>query len=84
MLAICNVPVPNKLTYFQRLESIISGAALMADSSCTRDERREKIVAECNAVRQALQVKFRPTHMYWREHVYRVNPMDENETDTTM
>ncbi|CAB3238294.1 unnamed protein product [Arctia plantaginis] len=39
----------------ERLESIISGAALMADSSCTRDERRERIVAECNAVRQALQ-----------------------------
>ena len=26
-----------------------------ADSSCTRDDRRERIVAECNAVRQALQ-----------------------------
>ncbi|XP_064600603.1 catenin alpha-2-like isoform X2 [Liolophura sinensis] len=39
----------------ERLESIISGAALMADSSCTRDERRERIVQECNAVRQALQ-----------------------------
>ncbi|CAH1783654.1 unnamed protein product [Owenia fusiformis] len=39
----------------ERLESIISGAALMADSSCTRDERRERIVAECNNVRQALQ-----------------------------
>jgi len=39
----------------ERLESIISGAALMADSSCTRDERRERIVYECNAVRQALQ-----------------------------
>jgi len=39
----------------ERLESIISGAALMADSSCTREERRERIVAECNAVRQALQ-----------------------------
>lgn len=39
----------------ERLESIISGAALMADSACTRDERRERIVAECNAVRQALQ-----------------------------
>ncbi|XP_028157070.1 catenin alpha isoform X2 [Ostrinia furnacalis] len=39
----------------ERLESIISGAALMADSGCTRDERRERIVAECNAVRQALQ-----------------------------
>ena len=39
----------------QRLESIISGAALMADSSCTRDDRRERIVQECNAVRQALQ-----------------------------
>lgn len=39
----------------ERLESIISGAALMADSCCTRDDRRERIVAECNAVRQALQ-----------------------------
>ena len=39
----------------ERLESIISGAALMADSSCTRDERKERIVAECNGVRQALQ-----------------------------
>lgn len=27
----------------------------MADADCTRDERRERIVAECNAVRQALQ-----------------------------
>lgn len=39
----------------ERLESIISGAALMADSSCTRDDRRERIVQQCNAVRQALQ-----------------------------
>jgi len=39
----------------ERLETIISGAALMADSSCTRNERRDRIVAECNAVRQALQ-----------------------------
>lgn len=39
----------------ERLESIISAAALMADAECTRDERRERIVAECNAVRQALQ-----------------------------
>ena len=39
-----------------RLEDIISGAALLADSSCTRDERRERIVSECNAVRMALQV----------------------------
>ena len=34
----------------------MSGAALLADSSCTRDERRERIVLECNNVRQALQV----------------------------
>ena len=40
----------------QRLEEIISGAALLADSSNTRDERRERIVLECNSVRQALQV----------------------------
>ena len=39
----------------ERLESIISGAALMADSSSTRDDRRERIIYECNAVRQALQ-----------------------------
>uniref|UniRef100_A0A1L8E3J7 Putative alpha-catenin n=2 Tax=Nyssomyia neivai TaxID=330878 RepID=A0A1L8E3J7_9DIPT len=39
----------------KRLEEIISAAALMADADCTRDPRRERIVAECNAVRQALQ-----------------------------
>ena len=39
----------------ERLESIISGAALLADSSCTRDDRRERIIQECNAVRSALQ-----------------------------
>uniref|UniRef100_A0A8C4WCY2 Catenin alpha-3 n=1 Tax=Gopherus evgoodei TaxID=1825980 RepID=A0A8C4WCY2_9SAUR len=37
------------------LEGIISGAALLADSSCTRDFHREQIIAECNAIRQALQ-----------------------------
>lgn len=42
-------------TLEQQLEQIISAAALMADADCTRDERRERIVAECNAVRQALQ-----------------------------
>ncbi|XKL59113.1 hypothetical protein PGB90_000129 [Kerria lacca] len=47
--------VRTRLSLEERLESIISGAALMADSSCTRDERRERIVSECNAVRQALQ-----------------------------
>ena len=31
----------------ERLESIISGAALMADSSCTRDERRERYFFTC-------------------------------------
>ena len=41
--------------YEKQLEDIISRAALMADSECTRDERRDKIVSECNAVRQALQ-----------------------------
>ncbi|XP_075614966.1 catenin alpha-3 isoform X3 [Balearica regulorum gibbericeps] len=39
----------------KRLEAIISGAALLADSSCTRDVHRERIIAECNAIRQALQ-----------------------------
>lgn len=39
----------------KQLESIISASALMADADCTRDERRERIVTECNAVRQALQ-----------------------------
>ncbi|XP_066478367.1 catenin alpha-3 [Tiliqua scincoides] len=39
----------------KRLEGIISGAALLADSSCTRDVHRERIVTECNAIRQALQ-----------------------------
>ncbi|XP_053927259.1 catenin alpha-3 isoform X2 [Cuculus canorus] len=39
----------------KRLETIISGAALLADSSCTRDFHRERIIAECNAIHQALQ-----------------------------
>ncbi|XP_042315289.1 catenin alpha-3 isoform X4 [Sceloporus undulatus] len=39
----------------KRLEGIISGAALLADSSCTRDLHRERIITECNAIRQALQ-----------------------------
>lgn len=39
----------------KRLEAIISGAALLADSSSTRDLHRERIIAECNAIRQALQ-----------------------------
>uniref|UniRef100_A0A6B2E4V5 Putative alpha-catenin n=1 Tax=Phlebotomus kandelakii TaxID=1109342 RepID=A0A6B2E4V5_9DIPT len=47
--------VRNRPSLEERLESIISAAALMADADCTRDERRERIVAECNAVRQALQ-----------------------------
>ncbi|CAF0943264.1 unnamed protein product [Rotaria sordida] len=38
-----------------RLEDIISGAALLADSLSTREDRRDKIVQECNSVRQALQ-----------------------------
>lgn len=48
-------PARTRALLEERLESIISGAALMADSSCTRDERRERIVKQCNAVRQALQ-----------------------------
>jgi catenin alpha len=39
----------------ERLEMIISGAALLADSLSTRDDRRERIVQECNVVRQTLQ-----------------------------
>jgi len=39
----------------EQLEAIITAAAHLADSSCTRDERRERIVAECDKVRQALQ-----------------------------
>merc|ERR1712223_968574 len=45
----------NRRMLDESLESIISGAALLADSSCTRDDRREKIVAAGNSVRQALQ-----------------------------
>ncbi len=39
----------------ERLEGIILGAALLADSSSTREDRRDRIIQECNAVRQALQ-----------------------------
>ena len=47
--------VKNRRMLEESLESIISGAALLADSSCTRDDRRERIVAAGNSVRQALQ-----------------------------
>ncbi|KAK7080612.1 Catenin alpha-1, partial [Halocaridina rubra] len=38
-----------------QLESIISGSALMADSSSTRSDRRHRIIEECDALRSALQ-----------------------------
>uniref|UniRef100_A0A183EFA1 Vinculin n=1 Tax=Gongylonema pulchrum TaxID=637853 RepID=A0A183EFA1_9BILA len=37
------------------LEKIVSGAAAIADSENTRDERKKRIVDECNHLRQALQ-----------------------------
>jgi hypothetical protein len=39
----------------EHLENIISNAALLADSLLTREERRDKIVQECNTLRQILQ-----------------------------
>ena len=39
----------------ERLENIINGAALLADSPCTRVDRRERIVQECGSARQALR-----------------------------
>lgn len=38
-----------------QLENIISAVALMADSESTRPKRRDRIVNECNVLRQALQ-----------------------------
>ena len=38
-----------------QLENIISAVALMADSDSTRPKRRDRIVNECNVLRQALQ-----------------------------
>ncbi len=37
------------------LEEIISGAALLADSLLTREDRRDRIVQECTILREALQ-----------------------------
>ena len=39
----------------KQLDEILAGAARLADSSCTRDNTRDKIIAECNNVKQALQ-----------------------------
>ncbi|XP_064121957.1 catenin alpha-like [Macrobrachium nipponense] len=47
--------VTSRPTLEEQLEAIISGAALMADSYSTRDDRKQRIVHECNAVREALQ-----------------------------
>ena len=38
-----------------QLENIISAVALMADSESTRPKRRDRIVNECNVLRQTLQ-----------------------------
>lgn len=37
------------------LEKIVSGVAAIADAENTRNERKKKIVDECNNLRQALQ-----------------------------
>ncbi|XP_068240508.1 catenin alpha-like [Palaemon carinicauda] len=47
--------ITTRPTLEEQLEAIISGAALMADSFSTRDDRKHRIVQECNAVREALQ-----------------------------
>jgi catenin alpha len=44
-----------RLKMENQLEEIISAVALMADSNSTRQNRRDRIVDECNALRQALQ-----------------------------
>jgi catenin alpha len=37
------------------LERIVSGAGHIADAEHTREERKKRIIDECNALRQALQ-----------------------------
>lgn len=54
----------------ERLESIISGAALLADSLSTREDRRDRIVQECNAVRQALQDLLDEYILYVSESIF--------------
>lgn len=44
-----------RINFETQLENIISAVALMADSESTRPNRRDRIVDECNALRQALQ-----------------------------
>ncbi|CAI2353883.1 unnamed protein product [Caenorhabditis sp. 36 PRJEB53466] len=39
----------------ERAERIVSGSASIADAGSTRESRKQKIVAECNNLRQALQ-----------------------------
>lgn len=39
----------------ERAERIVSGSASIADAGSTRETRKQKIVAECNNLRQALQ-----------------------------
>lgn len=38
-----------------QLDSILSSARMVADAPGTRDEHRDRILAECDNVRQALQ-----------------------------
>ena len=39
----------------KQLDELLAGAVRLADSSCTRDNTRDRLIAECNNVKQALQ-----------------------------
>ena len=44
-----------RLDLEKQLEELLASAARLADSSCTRDNSRDRLIAECNNVKQALQ-----------------------------
>ena len=44
-----------RLELENQLEELLAGAAKLADSSCTRDNTRDRLIDECKNVKQALQ-----------------------------
>lgn len=47
--------IKTRQTLEQQLDELVSGATLISESGNLKDERREKIITGCNAVREALQ-----------------------------
>ena len=44
-----------RLEVEKQLDDLLAGATKLADSSCTRDNSRDKLISGCNSLKNALQ-----------------------------